>query len=127
MLAEKTIRKHVSIIHAYSLMSMLQRKIVNVLLYEAIKGNNRQKNHNSVAVECQIPFSILSKAIKFNSNNNQYLKEAIDGLASLKIEWNLLKDKTPADISFLNLRILHGSPTFYKDNTLNFSFHKVML
>ena len=43
MLAEKTIRKHVAIIHAYSLMSMLQRKIVNVLFYEAIKGNNRQK------------------------------------------------------------------------------------
>lgn len=127
MLAEKTIRKHVSIIHAYSLMSMLQRKIVNVLFYEAIKGNHCQKGHNSVAVECQIPFSILSKAIKFNSNNNQYLKEAIDGLASLKIEWNLLKDKTPAEISFLNLRILHGSPTFYKDNTLNFSFHRVML
>jgi len=127
MLAEKSIRKHVSIIHAYSLMSMLQRKIVNVLLYEAIKGNHRQKSHNSVAVECQIPFSTLSKAINFNSNNNQYLKEAIDGLASLKIEWNLLKDKVPSDISFLNLRILHGSPTFYKDNSLNFSFHKVML
>lgn len=127
MLAEKSIRKHVSIIHAYSLMSMLQRKIVNVLLYEAVKGNHRQKSHNSVAVECQIPFSTLSKAIKFNSNNNQYLKEAIDGLASLKIEWNLLKDKVPSDISFLNLRILHGSPTFYKDNTLNFSFHKLML
>lgn len=127
MLAEKSIRKHVSIIHAYSLMSMLQRKIVNVLLYEAVKGNSRQQCQNSVAVECQIPFSTLSKAIQFNSNNNQYLKEAIDGLASLKIEWNLLKDKVPSDISFLNLRILHGSPTFYKDNTLNFSFHKVML
>ncbi|MBX3710208.1 MAG: replication initiation protein [Gammaproteobacteria bacterium] len=127
MLAEKKIRKHVSIIHAYSLMSMLQRKIVNVLLYEAIKGNKCQQSPNSVAVECNIPFSILSKAINFNSNNNQYLKEAVDGLASLKIEWNLLKDKTQKDISFLNLRILHGSPTFYKDNTLNFSFHKVML
>ena len=127
MLAEKTIRKHVTIIHAYSLMSVLQRKIVNVLLYEAIKGNNRVNHQNSVAVECHIPFSTLSKAVKFNSNNTQYLKEAIDGLASLKIEWNLLKDKSPTDISFLNLRVLHGAPTFYQDNTLNFSFHKVML
>ena len=127
MLAEKTIRKHVAIIHAYSLMSVLQRKIFNVLLYEAIKGNNRVNYRNSVAVECHIPFSTLSKAVKFNSNNTQYLKEAIDGLASLKIEWNLLKDKIPTDISFLNLRVLHGAPTFYQDNTLNFSFHKVML
>jgi plasmid replication initiation protein len=127
MLAEKTIRKHVTIIHAYSLMSVLQRKIFNVLLYEAIKGNNRVNHQSSVAVECHIPFSMLSKAVKFNSNNTQYLKEAIDGLASLKIEWNLLKDKSPTDISFLNLRVLHGAPTFYQDNTLNFSFHKVML
>ena len=127
MIAEKTIRKHVTIIHAYSLMSVLQRKIVNVLLYEATKQNNRLSQQNSVAVECQIPFSNLYKAIKFNSNNTQYLKESIDGLASLTIEWNLLKDKVPTNISFLNLRVLHGSPTFYQDNTLNYSFHKVML
>ena len=127
MLAEKTIRKHVIIIHAYSLMSVLQRKIVNVLLYEAIHGSNRINHQNSVAVECNIPFSNLCKAVKFNSNNTQYLKESIDGLASLKIEWNLLKDRVPTDISFLNLRVLHGAPTFYQDNTLNFSFHKVML
>src|SRR6476620_10354538 len=101
MLAEKTIRKHVSIIHAYSLMSMLQRKIVNVLLYEAIQHNQHQNYSHSVAVECKISLSVLSKAIKFNSNNNQYLKEAIDHLASLKIEWNLLKDKAPSDVSFL--------------------------
>lgn len=126
MLAEKTIRKHVTIIHAYSMMSILQRKIVNVLLYEAIQG--KHLNHqNSIAVECQIPFSSLRKAVRFNSNNTQYLKEAIDGLASLKIEWNLLKDKVPTNISFLNLRILHGAPTFYQDNTINFSFHKIML
>lgn len=126
MLAEKTIRKHVTIIHAYSLMSTLQRKIVNVLLYEAIQGKHLN-HHHSVAVECQIPFTTLCKAVRFNSNNTQYLKEAIDGLASLKIEWNLLKDRVPTDISFLNLRVLHGAPTFYHDNTLNFSFHKIML
>lgn len=127
MLAEKVIRKHVAIIHAYSLMSVLQRKIVNVLLYEATHNKAYINHKDSVAIECRIPFCSLVKTISFNSNNTQYLKEAIDGLASLKIEWNLLKDKVPIDISFLNLRVLHGSPTFYQDGTLNFSFHKVML
>lgn len=127
MLAEKALRKHVAIIHAYSMMSALQRKIVNVLLYEAIHTKNDDRNQGSVAVECLMPFSKLAKAVKFNSNNTQYLKEAIDGLASLKIEWNLLKDKAPTDISFLNLRILHGSPTFYQNGEFNFSFHKFML
>ncbi len=127
MVTERTIKKHVAIIHAYSLMSSLQRKVVNVLLYEAIKKNNFIDIRESVAVECRIHFSNLSKEIRFISNNTRYLKEAIDGLASLKIEWNLLKDKVPTNISFLNLRVLHGAPTFYQDGSLNFSFHKVML
>ena len=61
---------------------------------------NDASNQNSVAVECLMPFPKLAKAVNFNSNNTQYLKEAIDGLASLKIEWNLLKDTAPTDISF---------------------------
>lgn len=126
MAFDKILRKHVAAIHIYAEMSVLQRKIANVLLYEAL-NENRQKNCGVVAVECCMPFSDLAKAIKFNSHNYQYLKEAIDGLASLKISWNVLKDKAPSDISFLNLRMLHGSPTFYKNGSLNFSFHKVML
>jgi plasmid replication initiation protein len=127
METKKLLRKHVAIIHIYSLMSALERKIFNVLLSEASNTQNQCNHNDSVAVECRIPFSTLSKAVNFNSNNVQYLKEAIDGLASLKIEWNLLKDKVPRDISFLNLRVLHGPPTFYQDSTFNFSFHKVML
>ncbi len=127
MLTGKVIRKHVAIIHAYSMMSALQRKIFNVLLHEALQSRNRVNSEHSVAVEYCISFANLSKAIHFNSNNKQYLKESIDDLASLKIEWNLLKDKVPTDISFLNLRVLHGSPTFYQDGTFNFSLHKVLL
>lgn len=127
MNAEKVVRKHVAIIHAYSMMSVLQRKIVNVLLYEALHATDKNAASDSVAVECRMPISALSKEIQFNSNNIQYLKESIDGLASLKIEWNLLKDRVPTNISFLNLRVLQGSPTFYNDGIFNFSFHKVML
>jgi len=123
----RLIRKHVAIIHAYSLMSVLQRKVVNVLLSEAMNKENHVNNGDSVCYECQISLSKLAKDVYFNSNNTRYLKNAIDDLASQKIEWNLLKDKLPAGISFLNLRVLHGSPTFYKDGTFNFSFHKVLI
>lgn len=127
MAAEKVIRKHVAIIHAYSMMSALQRKIVNVLLYNALETTDKHAALDSVAVECHMPLSALSKDVQFKSNNIQYLKESIDGLASLKIEWNLLKDRVPTNISFLNLRVLQGSPTFYHDGSFHFSFHKVML
>ena len=125
MLAENVLRKHVSIIHAYSMMSSLQRKIFNVLLHRAINYKNSQ--NGSTAVECMMPMSELINSVKFNSNNTQYLKESVDTLASIKIEWNLLKDRVPSSVSFLNLRVLHGSPTFYENGTFNFSFHKFML
>ena len=127
MLAENVLRKHVAIIHAYSMMSSLQRKIFNVLLHQAINQQNNNSQNESIAVECVMPISTLISAVNFNSNNTQYLKESVDTLASLKIEWNLLKDRVPSSVSFLNLRVLHGSPTFYQNGTFNFSFHKFML
>ena len=126
MMAE-TLRKHVAIIHAYSQMSALQRKIINVLLYNAVNSDQALAHQNSVAVECQTSYANLCKKIGFNSKNTKYIKEAIDDLASIKIEWNLLRDKVPTNVSFLNLRILHGPPTFYKDGTFNYSFHKLMI
>lgn len=133
MSVQPKIKKHVAIIHAYSMMSVLQRKIFNVFLYEATKANVADLSvfnngiSESVAIESKMHLTDLKKAVKFNSNNTRYLKEAIDGLASLSIEWNLLKDRAPTNISFLNLRVLHGAPTFYVDNTVNFSFHRLML
>lgn len=127
MATEKILRKHVAIIHAYSMMSVLQRKIVNVLFAEALHNQSPVKTQDSVFVECHMSFATLAKSIGFLSHNTQYLKESVDGLASLKMEWNLLKDKIPTNISFLNLRILQGSPTFYKDGQFYFSFHKVLL
>lgn len=135
MLNNNILRKHVCVIHAYSMLSVLQRKIFNVLLYKAIQvktdGNHFSKNinfsHESMIVECEMSISELIKHLHYNSNNSQYLKESIDMLASLKIEWNILKDKVPSHISFLNLRVLHGSPTFFQNGTFNFSFHKYML
>lgn len=127
MLAENVLRKHVSIIHSYSMMSSLQRKIFNVLLHEAVNKNNVNDHHESIAIECIMSMSNLRKAVNFNSNNTQYFRESIDTLASINIDWNLLKDRVPNNISFLNLRVMHGPPTFYKNGTFNFSLHKFLL
>jgi len=66
----------------------------------------------------------ISESYQFLIAKYSVLKEAVDGLASIKIEWNLLKDKVPADISFLNLRILHGAPTFIMMAHLTFRLIK---
>lgn len=122
----KILRKHVSIIHSNSDVTVLQRKIINALLHEAAKGKYKS-TQGLVAVDFCMPLSNVAKAIHFNSNNTKYLKEAIDNLALLTVSWNLLKDKAPDNISFLNLRFLHGSPTFYQNGTFAFSFHKFFM
>lgn len=122
----KILRKHVSIIHSNSDVTILQRKIINALLHEATKEKYKS-TEGLVAIDFCMPLSTLSKAINFNSNNTKYLKESIDKLALLTVAWNLLKDKAPENISFLNLRFLQGSPTFYQDGTFVFSFHKFFI
>ena len=84
-MAQAVLKKHVAVIHAYSQMSVLQRKVINVLLHEAINNKPSLIHKNSVAIEYKTSYSILRKKTNFNSNNTQYMKEAIDNLASLKI------------------------------------------
>lgn len=117
------LRKHVSLIHAHSKMSLLQRKTFNFLLTIASKGKVEDLSQNGL-IDCRTTLKQLKDAINFTSRDTKYLKEAIDSLASLSIEWNVLMDKLPSNISFMNLRILHGPPIFFKDGSLEFSFHK---
>lgn len=117
------LRKHVTLIHAHSNMSLLQRKAFNFLLTVASKIKPEDYNQSG-SIDCRTTLKELKDSINFNSKNTKYLKESIDSLASLSIEWNILMDKLPSDISFMNLRILHGSPIFSKDGSLEFSFHK---
>ena len=121
------VRKHVTLIHVFSSMSCLQRKILNVLVSECNTNNAIPADDMADGREFVISLSTLLSKTKFNSKNTTYFKEAIDSLASLKVEWNLLKDRAPSDISFLNLRLLHGSPTFRVDGTVQVSFHKFSL
>ena len=65
MLAEKVLRKHVAIIHAYSMMSTLQRKIFNALLYKASDRKNNLAQNESMIVEYVMPLSDLINAVKF--------------------------------------------------------------
>lgn len=124
-MGKAVLRKHVGIIHAFSTMTVLQRKAFNFLLHEADKQRKIVQDSGYKSLEFVTRFSEFKKAIGFKSNNNSYLRESVDELASLKIEWNVLKDRIPME-SFLNMRILHGAPTFSQDGNLYFSFHKAM-
>ncbi len=57
MSAEKILRKHVALIHAHSQMSALQRKALNVLLYEATAHHASEDNPDRLLLSV-VPHSL---------------------------------------------------------------------
>ncbi len=85
---EKTeLKKHAATIHCSNTLSLLQRKITNALLYHAYKELILKEEH-------EITVKQLCRLIGYQGNNHAAIKEALKGLISTVIEWNLIDDKT---------------------------------
>ena len=63
------IKKNVSAIHINAKLSLLQRKLVNALLYNAYDSLLTSDNHS-------VNVALLSEMIGFDSKNIAYLKQA---------------------------------------------------
>jgi plasmid replication initiation protein len=81
------IKKHVAAIHCSSTLSLLQRKISNALLYHAYHELLRREEH-------EVTIKQLCNIIGYSGNNHSVIKEALKGLISVVIEWNVVDDKT---------------------------------
>lgn len=81
----KIIKKHTGAIHIKNRLSLLQRKISNVLLYFAYNQLLKKDIH-------EIQIKELANEVGFNSNDIELLKEALRKLVTVKIEWNILDE-----------------------------------
>jgi plasmid replication initiation protein len=81
------IKKHAAAIHCSNASSLLQRKITNALLYHAYKELLLKDEH-------EISVKQLCTLISYQGNNHSVIKDALRGLLSTVIEWNLVNDKT---------------------------------
>ena len=79
------LKKHVAAIHIGAKLSLLQRKLVNALLYNAY-------DQLLTANEHQISASVLCEMIGFDSHNSAYLKAALKGLMETVVEFDVLED-----------------------------------
>lgn len=86
-LQNKDIKKHVATVHCVNNLTLLQRKISNVLLYNAYMGLDSQEVHT-------IKIAELCRIMGFNSRNYDAIKDALSGLISTVIEWNVIDEKT---------------------------------
>ena len=82
---KQILKKHVAAIHIGAKLSLLQRKLVNALLYNAYEGLLTAREH-------QINASVLCEMIGFDSNNTNYLKASLKGLMETVVEFDVLED-----------------------------------
>lgn len=82
---KQIVKKHVSAIHIDAKLSLLQRKLVNALLYNAYDQLLTAKDH-------KISSALLCEMIGFDSNNTAYLKRALKGLMETVVEFDVLED-----------------------------------
>ncbi len=81
----KDLMKHTSAIHCSNSLSLLQRKISNVLLYHAYQYLLETEEH-------KISIKELCRYLGYKGNNYKVIKESLVKLISTVIEWNLTDD-----------------------------------
>lgn len=81
------IKKHVGAVHVRGALSLLERKVSNVLLLNAY-----DELDDPSVVEHTIQLPVLSDVVGFDSKDSKLLKEALRALVDYKIEWNVLGD-----------------------------------
>ncbi|WP_197339412.1 replication initiation protein [Ralstonia solanacearum] len=83
--ARTELKKHVATVHVSGELSLLERKIVNVLLLNAYDDLLTRKTH-------KIPVGILSTMLGFDSKNTEALKKALLKVMSTPVSFDLLHD-----------------------------------
>ncbi|MDN5788893.1 replication initiation protein, partial [Pseudorhodobacter sp.] len=85
-LRRESVKKNVAAIHVSGKLTLLQRKLSNVLLLNAYDTLISQTKH-------QIDARTLSLMIGYNSNDMETLRAALRGLAETVAEWDMLDEK----------------------------------
>ena len=80
------VKKHVAAIHVSGKLTLLQRKLSNVLLLNAYDTLTSASRH-------QIDARTLCLMIGYNSNDMETLKASLRGLAETVAEWDMLDDR----------------------------------
>lgn len=80
------VKKHVAAIHVSGKLTLLQRKLSNVLLLNAYDTLMTKPRH-------QIDARTLSLMIGYNSNDMDTLKQSLRGLVETVAEWDMLDEK----------------------------------
>ena len=99
-------RKHVAVVHSYAPITLVQRKLLNVLLYRAVMASEFGDEGADVdgadgglrkfgGAWFRISLSEIRKMLGIRSRNVEWLVESLQALQTAMIEYNLLGDREP--------------------------------
>src|SRR5688500_8281930 len=80
---KSSVIKHSAAIHIQNNITLLQRKVWNVLLYHAYDDLPYKEVY-------QIGVKELKRHLNYNSNDDEYLKQIVRALVNCLVEWNIL-------------------------------------
>ena len=109
VLRRPSVKKHVGAVHVAGKLTLLQRKLANVLLLNAYDQLTTRRTH---AIDART----LSMMVGFNSNDVATLKAALRGLVETLVEWDTLDPQGAAEwgvSSFLAQARLKGGVCEY--------------
>lgn len=117
------LKKHVHVIHSYNQFTLVQRKLVNALLYNAYYELPRKSTF-------EIKTRELCDLIGFNSRDIASLKRSLKGVLSTIIEWNIIdgnskdQDKWSATTMLSSAEIYKGVCTYSYNDLLKTLLYK---
>jgi hypothetical protein len=85
LVSSKEVKKHVGAVHIAAKLSLLQRKLYNVLLFNSYDHLLTRERHD-------IRIRELCDLAGFDSNNHQVLKDTLVSLAKIQVQWNILDE-----------------------------------
>jgi hypothetical protein len=105
------LKKHIGAVHVKGKLSLLQRKVSNVLLLNAYD----QLPDDAVS-EHRIELRTLADAAGFDSNDHELLRSALEALVDVKIRWNILSPEGEEEwgvSTFLAQAVTRGGVCYY--------------
>ncbi|TXI09604.1 MAG: RepB family plasmid replication initiator protein [Rhizobium sp.] len=85
-----SVKKHVAVIHCSGELSLLERKLNNILLLNAYDDLQTKGEHS-------IPVAVATQMAGYNSRDSKKLKDALKCLVTTPLEYNLLGDDVGPD------------------------------
>jgi len=108
------VKKHIATVHVEANLSLLERKMFNVLLINAYPKLTKQKNH-------AMRYTALCEMIWYSSGDRESIKKALRNIAKTQIEW-IGKNEAGKEVSWKVFNYLSSAEIKWGADSFEYGF-----